>query len=206
MPRRGCAAERGQRGVGAQAALAACAIGLAVLWATGAFTHGHEESGGPVALRTSAPVGDLSMAVMGVQRLRDGHAGVKSPKLPMQGPAMPSASMGEIGGAPKAGQEQIAVTVTLRNPTDRTVGYDAGKLLLVSNEREVPLLQPTRSTLGDGTLRPRSQISGSIFYVIKAGTAPLALQDVETDTVFTLDSRSRVPGAKPAAKGDGHEH
>jgi hypothetical protein len=190
----------------ALAAMAAVAIGLAGLWAVGALTHGHDEHSGPVALRTTAPVGDLSVAVMSVQRLRDGHAGVNSPRLPMSGPAMPMSSMGEIGGALKAGQEQIAVTVTLRNPTDKPVSYDAGRLLLVSKGREVPLLKPTRSTLGDGVLRPGSQISGGIFYTVKAGAAPLSLQDVKTDTVFTLDRRTSVPGSKAAAEGDGHGH
>ena len=188
----------------ALATVVAVAIGLTAMWTNGEFTHGHQETG-PVGLRTSAPVGDLSLAVIGVQRLRDGYAGVNSPRLPMTGPAMPMSAMGKVGGAPKAGQEQIVVTVTLRNPTDDTVDYDAGRLLLVNNGREVPLLKPTRSTLGDGKLRPGSQISGSIFYIIKAGTAPLALQDVASDTVFVLDQRTKIPTAKQPARG-AHGH
>ncbi len=185
-------------------ALAAVAVGVSAMGISGALTdHGHGGHGGLVALRTSAPAGDLSLAVMNVQRLRDAHAGVNSPRLPMSGPAMPSSAMGPIGGALTAKQEQIAVTVTLRNPGDRAVTYDAGRLLLVHDGREVPLLRRTRSTLGDGRLMPGSQVSGSIYYVVKPGTAPLELRPTGTDTVFAVDQRDAI--AQPKQPPGGHE-
>lgn len=196
-----------RRYAAALAALLVVALGLGAMWAGGGPDHGHATttSGAPVPLRTSAPVGDLSGSVMGFQRLRDGHAGVNSPRLPMTGPAMPSATMGKIGGSLNARQEQIAVTLSLRNPSDKAVAYDAGRFLLVRNGQEVPLLRPTRSTLDAGTLAPGSQISGSVFYVVKAGTSPLQLRDATTDTVFVLDPRGKLPPAKPSADGHGDD-
>lgn len=187
-------------------ALAVVAAGLTGMWAGGVLSHHDEHGRGAlVALRTSAPVGDLSLAVMGFQRLRDAHAGVNSPRLPMSGPAMPSSTMGPIGGSLSSKQEQIAVTVTLRNPSDHVVGYDAGRLLLVHDGREVPLLRRTRSTLGEGRLMPGSQVSGTVYYVIKPGTAPLELRQVGTDTAFAVDQRGAVPQPKlPAGGHAGH--
>ncbi len=190
----------------ALAALAAVGAAIAVMAYSGELSHGGggDDASGPVALRTSAPVGGgLSLAVMSYQRLRDGHAGVNSPRLPMSGPAMPSSTMGEIGGALKRGQEQIVVTVSLRNPGGRAREYDAGRFLLVKDGREVPLLRPTRSTLGEGRLMAQARVSGSIFFVVKPGTSPLQLRDSATDTVFLLD-RGSVSGAGPS--GDGHGH
>lgn len=186
-------------------ALAAVAAGVAAMAYNGQLSHGGaQDASGPVALRTSAPVGGgLSLAVMSYQRLRDGHAGVNSPRLPMSGPAMPSSTMGEIGGALKRGQEQIVVTVGLRNPGGEPRGYDAGRFLLVKDGREVPLLRPTRSTLGEGRLMPRARVSGSIFFVVKPGTSPLQLRDSATDTVFLLD-RGSVSGAGRSSDGHGH--
>ena len=191
----------------ALAGLAAVGAGIAAMAYNGELSHesaGHAPGAGTVALRTSAPVGGgLSLAVMNYQRLRDGHAGVNSPRLPMSGPAMPMSSMGQIGGSLKRGQEQIVVTVSLRNPADRPREYDAGRFLLVKNGREVPLLRPTRSTLGEGRLMAQARVSGSIFFVVKAGTAPLQLRDSATDAVFTLD-RGAVSGTGRSTGGHGH--
>lgn len=191
----------------ALAAAAAVAIGVGAMWAAGALTHGgHHGATAVVPLRTSAAVGDMSVAVMEVQRLRDAHAGVNSPKLPMSGPAMPSSTMGPIGGSLTAKQEQIAVTLTLRNPSEHPVRYDAGRLLLVKDGREVPLLKRTRSTLGEGTLMPGSQISGGIYYVVRRGTAPLQLRDVGSRTVFAIDRPGSAPQAAGGAADDDHGH
>lgn len=189
----------------ALAGLAAIGAAVGAMAYSGALSHGGaRDASAVVPLRASAPVGGgLSLAVMRYQRLRDGHAGVNSPRLPMSGPAMPSSTMGEIGGALKRGQEQIVVTVSLRNPGGQPRGYDAGRFLLVKDGREVPLLRPTRSTLGEGRLMPRARVWGSIFFVVKPGTSPLQLRDSATDTVFLLD-RGAVSGAGQSSDGHGH--
>ena len=176
-------------------------VALAGLWASGSFGHdhsSHRHDHGPSRPRLVTD-DDVEVALVGFERLSDGHAGVNSPVLPMNSAGMPMSGMGPIGDAIEKGQERVAVSVLFHNRGNRAHEYSPDRFSLTSSGRSVELLRRPQSTFAPGALVPGARLSATVYLVMPEGTSPLAL---------SYDGHGPLPlvGASPAGSAGEGDH
>jgi len=186
------------------AAAALVAVCVGGLWAAGGFGHEHDHvRHGHAPSRPRLVTDDgLEVALVGFERLADGHAGVNSPVLPMNSRGMPMAGgMGPIGDAIEKGQERIAVSVLLHNKGTAVHDYTPDGFSLSSKGRPVELLANTTSTAAPGGLVAGARLSSTVYFVVPEGAWPLALS---YDGKGGLSLKATRPAPVPPGGAHGH--
>ena len=138
----------------------------------------------------SLAVGGLEVEVTAFSRRADSMMGVNTSKKDTSGPGMSMPGMGSIPGALPHGQERVDVRVEVHNRGQAEARLEADAFQLWSGGEQVPLLQPTVSELTDATLSPGSRMVGTLTFVVRQGTSPLALRHAAEPGSVVLDESS----------------